>query len=122
MAKAIKVNWNMNKAGKARYKDEDYKMFYTKVMRGEKGLKGKVIKMSPMDYLKAEGEGDYIIDSIEIDKMKIKEGRPISIPVLDKTHKKKVAIDIVLACQELGVKEIPVLVCVFSHLALGLKK
>ena len=108
MAKKAEVNWNENKAGQARYNDEAYKMFYTRVMRGEKRLKGSLEKMSPSAFLK--GVDDKNVDAT-IMVGRIKDGQKISLPVLDEIHGKKVGIDTAVACRELGVKEMPVLVC-----------
>ena len=105
---SVAVNWDMNKVGQARYKDEQYKMFYTRVMRGEKRLKGEVKDMSVDDFLKGV-KTDNVVLAGWVDK--IKSGTPISIPFIDEVHGKKRGVKRALACKELGVKTIPVLVC-----------
>ena len=105
--KVTKVNWNKNKAGQARYKDEAYKMFYTRVMRGEKRLKGVVKDVSVDEFLKGV-KGNYDVTAL---KRVIESGYPISLPVLDLKQGKKVGIETAVACRELGVDKMPVLVC-----------
>ena len=107
-AKGIAVNWDMDKAGIARYKDDAYKMFYTKVLRGQKRLKGEVVKMAPLDYLEQwDYDGFDVTDTVR----QIQLGRKISIPVLDEVHERAVGIEVVIACDQLGIREIPVLLC-----------
>lgn len=108
---SIKVNWDLDKAGKARYKDDGYKMFYTLVLKGKKRLKGEVKEMAPKDFLASAGAIDRITDNLDAFAQKVKEGRKISIPVLDLIHDKRIGIEAALACKELGVDKMPVLVC-----------
>ena len=104
----VKVNWNLNKVGQARYKDEAYKMFYTRVMRGEKRLKGEVKEVNVDDFLKGVDASNYVLGGW-VDK--IKSGAPISIPFIDEVHNKKRGVKRALACKELGVKTMPCLIC-----------
>ena len=107
-AKSVTVNWNLNKVGQARYKDEAYKMFYTKVMRGEKRLKGEVKNVDVDEFLRG-------VDTKDVDYSawvaNIQSGTPVSIPFIDEVHGKKRGVKRVLACKELGIKEVPCLVC-----------
>ena len=111
MAKATKqvvVNWCKDRAGLDEYKRVGYKDYYTLVLQGKKKLKGSVKEMSPSEYLDKTDDIGYNLDDIIV---QIKSGRKISIPVLDKYQGKKVGVPTVLACKELGVSKIPVLVC-----------
>ena len=108
MAKSkVTVVWDKTKCGQARYKDNDYKMFYTKVMNGEKRLKGVVKDVSVEELLKDAPKNLNVAPTLA----KIESGYPTSIPVLDKIHGKKIGLEIVAACKELGLKEVPCLVC-----------
>ena len=104
----IKVNWDNTRAGLDRYKQYGYKDYYTKVMRGEKRLKGVVQDVSPKEFL--EGQN---VKAFDVSNMirKIQGKAKISLPVMDLVHGKRVGIDVALACEELGVDKMPTLVC-----------
>ena len=104
----VSPNWDMTKVGQARHNDEAYKMYYTHVMRGEKKLTGEVEEMSPEAFLKGSDTKNVNAEGM-IEK--IKAGHFISILFIDYVHGKKCGVKRAMACKELGIKEIPVLVC-----------
>ena len=99
--------FDLTRAGQAFPKRRDYKMFYTRVLEGKKALQGKIKRMTPEAFIGGEKRTfnfrPYLLTA--------EAGEKLAMPVLDKVHGKKIGFEAALAAKELGIKEMPVLVC-----------
>ena len=114
--KAEKEVFDLTRAGQARPKDEAYKMYYTRVLRGEKRLKGEIKRLSPDAVIK-DFNGAVNKDRVTHFINEIELGRRPALPVLDKVHGHVNGVHRAIAAKELGMKKIPVLVCEIELLA-----
>lgn len=116
---AVEDCFNLDRAGNFKSDQNVNKNYYTKVLEGNKHLKGEVTLMTPKVFL---GKA-YNVSKIDTNNRSVKFGlssltiqfdvrKPkFNILVLDHVNEKSIGDEIAIVADKLGVKEIPVLVC-----------
>ena len=104
--------FNMEIVGYTKPLMQELKPYYTKIMRGIKNAKGKIVFMSPGKFL------DYYYEKHASSKEKITNPRidinnlqyKWAIPFIDTVREKVMGSGRALHCEKEGIKEIPVLI------------